>query len=126
MASDALDAIDEDLFAAAVRAARARQIDRQNISDPARPRRHHHDAIGQQYRLLDAMGDENHRVAIALPDALKVEVHLLACQRVKRPEGFVHKEQTRILHQRPADRDALTHAARQLGRILLLEVGKAD
>src|SRR5439155_13248924 len=42
VAPDALDAIDEGLFAARVGAPRARQIDREKVGEGAGTRRHHH------------------------------------------------------------------------------------
>jgi hypothetical protein len=43
-------------------------------------RRHHHHAIGQQDRFLDAVGDEENGVAVAQPHPLEIEIHLLATQ----------------------------------------------
>ncbi len=47
-------------------------------------------------------------------------------ERVERAERLVHQELGRIVDQRPADRDALAHAAGQLVRILVLEAGEPD
>ena len=40
------------------RIARTRQIDIHNLADAARPRRHDHDAVGQEDGLVDAVRDE--------------------------------------------------------------------
>src|SRR5690349_3216283 len=48
--------------------ARARQRDLHLAFDPPRPRRHHHHAVGEKYRLLDGMRHEQHRQPGALPD----------------------------------------------------------
>ena len=42
--------------------------------------------------------------------------HLVARDRVERAERLVHQQDARIVHERPADRGALAHAARELAR----------
>src|SRR6266581_7574752 len=53
-------------------AARARQIDIDGLLDAAGRTRHHHDLVRQKHRLIDRMGDEQHRLAVALPDIEQV------------------------------------------------------
>src|SRR5262249_48405462 len=122
MMPDALHMFDETRLAAGMSATWAREVVVHDVGNAARARGHHHHAIRKQYRFLDTVGDEENGVAIAQPYALEVEVHLLAGERIERPEGFVHQQQPRLLHKRPADRHALAHAARKLGWILVLKL----
>ena len=48
---------------ARVASPRSAEVDRDDVGDPARPRRHHHDAVGQEHRLGDRVGDEDDRRA---------------------------------------------------------------
>src|SRR5581483_1585862 len=49
-------------------AARARKRDVYGGFDAARRARQHDDAVGEEYRLLDAVRDEQHGLAVTLPD----------------------------------------------------------
>jgi hypothetical protein len=105
---------------------RARQIDRDDVADPAGARRHHDHPVGEEHRLGDAVRDEQHRLAALVPDPQELEVHRLARHRVERAERFVHQEQRRLVDERAADADALLHAARELAGVLALEAGEPD
>ena len=94
--------------------------------DPPGPRRHHQHPVGQQHRLVDAVGDEQHRLARRQPQLLEVDPQLLAGQRVERAERLVHQQERRVVDQRAHDRGALLHAARELVRVAVLELGEAD
>ena len=88
-------------------------------SSMMRPGRAAHDQhpVGEEHRFENAVGDEEHRLAVGDPDALQLEVHALARQRVERAERLVHQQHARIVNEAPGDADALLHAAGQLGRI---------
>src|SRR5689334_19368722 len=43
--------------------------------DAAGPRRHHRNAVGEVNRLLHVMGNKDHRLWRALPDAQKLALH---------------------------------------------------
>ncbi len=63
------------------------------------------------------------------PDAHQLGVHPLAGHLVERPERLVHEQQLRIERQRPRDRHALLHPARQLPGVPLgerLELDQAE
>ena len=60
-------------------AARPRQIDVDDLHDPPRPRRHHHHAVGEEHRLVDAVGDEQHGLPRAQPQRLS---SMRICSRV--------------------------------------------
>src|SRR4051812_3325397 len=101
--------------------ARARQLDLELANDAAGPRRHHHDAVAEEDRLVDRMRDQHHGLAAREPYALQLGVHLLAGQSVQRAERLVHQEELRIARQRTHDGDALLHAAGKLVGIFVLE-----
>src|ERR1019366_1694058 len=71
-------------------AARARDVDRQVEIDPAGPWGHDDHAVGEKHRLVDAVRDEQHRVAQTQPHRLQVHDHLFAGQRIERTERLVH------------------------------------
>ena len=104
---------------------RGRSISSMSAMRPGRARHHHH-AVGEEHRLAGRMGDEHHGLAPLEPDALQLDVHRLAGERVERAERLVHQQQRRIVDQRAHQRDALLHAARQLPRVAVLETGQAD
>src|SRR5262245_36307128 len=51
-----------------VLAARPPERNLQHALHAGGPRREQHDAVGEVDRLLDRVGDEQHRLALALPD----------------------------------------------------------
>ena len=79
-------------------------------------RREHVDAVAEIDRLLDRVGDEEHR-RLRLPPQLDQQLlHVQARRRIERAERLVHQDDPRRQDQRARDRDALAHAARQLAR----------
>ena len=90
------------------------------------PAAHHHDAVGEHERLGDAVRDEEHRLAARRPDAQQLVLHLDAGDLVERAERLVHQQDLRILRERARDRDALLHAAGELGRIPVAVAGEPD
>ena len=105
--------------------ARARQRDAHLGLDAARPRRHHHHAVGQENRLLDRMRDEQHGQLRALPQVQQLVLQALARHRVERAERLVHQHHLRVVGQHAGDGDALLHAAGKLVRIGVGEVLQA-
>ena len=126
VAADAADVLAELRRVHHVERARPRQVDRRSSSDAARARRHHQHAVGEEHRLGDRMGDEDHGLAPLEPDALQLEVHLLARHRVERAERLVHQQHRRVVDERAHDRHALLHAAGELPRIAVLEAAETD
>ena len=74
-----------------------------------RPCRHHHDAVGEIDRLLDAVGDEHDRIAVGLPNAQQFFLHQASRLRVERAEGLVGEQNIGVVGQSAGDRDALFH-----------------
>src|SRR5262245_24229466 len=53
----------------------------------------HEDTVGEKQRLVDAVGDEDHRGTGARPDLEEILLQLLARLRVERAEGFIHEDE---------------------------------
>ena len=83
-------------------------------------------ALGEEHRLLHVVGDKNHGLARALPDAQEFALHQAAGLRVERAERLVHQQDPRVDRQGAGDRGALLHAARELRRVAVLEPRQAD
>ena len=82
----------------------------------AGPRRHHHDPVPQHHRLLDVVGDQDHRSRLGLEHVPEPALHLLAGDRVERGERLVEGQDGLAGEQRAQERHALAHAPRQLRR----------
>src|SRR5262245_19287392 len=91
---------------------RARQLNPQFIDNARWTASHNENAIRQKGCFANAVGDENHRLAVRLPNAQQLDPHFVAGNRIERAERLVHEEKAWIMHQRPTDGGALTHAAR--------------
>src|SRR5262249_5260288 len=104
----------------------ASELDRDDLLYPARPRRHHDDAVGQENSLADRMGDENNRLALLARQMMEVEAHLIARNGVERPEGLIHQQQAGIVYERTHDRGALVHSTGQLVGKAVAEVAESD
>ena len=92
----------------------------------ARPRRHDHDAVGQRDRLLQIVGDEQHRLAVGVPQFQQQIAHDLPGLGVERAERLVHQQDFRVADQHLRQADALALAARQHVRIAAGEGAEAD
>src|SRR3546814_6734557 len=55
--------------------ARSRQLDVDVGDDPPGAGAHHHDAVGEEHRLVDVVGDEHHGVPELAPDLQQVLLH---------------------------------------------------
>src|SRR5229473_363106 len=72
---DVIDIGDEFRLAFDVEPARPRQVDVDRLLKPSRPARKHQHAIGEEHRLVDLMGDEQHGLAALFPDAQELGLH---------------------------------------------------
>ncbi len=97
---------------------RARTLDGdRDVGDhSARTRRHHDDAVGNEDRLGDAVGDHHDRRGRSLPQPEELEVEALAGQRIERAERLVEQEHVRLERERTCEGDPLARATRELGR----------
>ena len=99
--------------------ARARQVHFEDPADGGRgPVGHHHDAIGEQHRLVDVVRDHHHRAAGARDDAHQLVLQVRAGERVERAERLVEQQHLGLHRQRARDAHALLHAAGDLLGIL--------
>ncbi len=80
------------------------------------------DAAGDADRLVDGMGDEQHREARLVPQKQQLVLHLAAGQSIERRERLVHQEDGGLHCHAAGDGDAGLHAARKHVRI---DVGEA-
>ncbi len=72
------------------------------------------------------MGDEQHGLAVALPDVEQIVLQPRSGVRVQRAERLVHQQHRGVIGQRAGQRDALLHAAGQLLGIEILKALEAD
>ena len=82
--------------------------------DAPGPRRHHHHPLAEEERLLDRVGDEDDGLAELPPEPQNQPLHLLARQRVERPERLVHQDHLGLVGEAARERHPLLHAAREL------------
>ena len=76
---------------------------------------HHRDPVGERHRLDLVVGDVDHRGrAEPLVQALDLVAQLVPELGVEVGQRLVEQEHGGVAHQRPADRDALALAAREL------------
>ena len=90
------------------------------------PLRQHDDTVGEVHRLGDRVGDEHDRRRQRLAQPGEEVAHVGAGDLVEGGERLVHQQQRRAERHRPDEGDALLHAARQLVRVGVGEVGEAD
>ncbi|GAA3309149.1 hypothetical protein GCM10020295_73030 [Streptomyces cinereospinus] len=88
---------------------------RVELLDPPLPV--HRDPVTEADRLLDVVGDHQHRLAHRGLHPQELVLQLLPHHRVDRPERLVHQQHRRIGRQRPRHPDPLPLAARQLVRV---------
>src|SRR3984893_783114 len=97
------------------------QVYLDNALDPSRTRRQDVDLVTQTDCLGDGMGHEHDGLFGPFPSALEVADHIVFGLRVERAERLIHQQHFRIIGQRPCDRDALFHAARERVRERVLK-----
>ncbi len=83
--------------------------------------------VAQEKRLVDAVGNENHRLAFVRSSHQSQQLFLkhFASLGVERGERLIHQQHPRIEDQRSRQSDSLLHAARKLVRVVALEAHQA-
>src|SRR5467141_2927418 len=104
--------------------ARAREVDAHFLADARGAGGEDDDAVAEEDRLLDVVGDEDDGLARALPELDELFLHGLARLRIEGAEGLVHQQHLGIDRQHARERHALLHSARQLGGIVVAEVAE--
>ena len=102
------------------------QLDRDLRDDPAGTGGHHDHPVGEEHRLGDGVGDEDHRRVGLAGDPDQLVLHPLPGHLVQRAERLVHQQQPRALGQGAGDGDPLLHAAGQLVGIGTGELAQPD
>src|ERR1700732_4582420 len=74
------------------RVTRPKKWDIEVILEVARARRKQDDPAGQSQRLAEVVGDEQHGLALALPNFQKRLMHLKLGMGVERAERLVHQQ----------------------------------
>src|SRR5258705_10163008 len=83
------------------------KVDLDDLGDGGtRPDRHHRDPVGQQDGLGNVMGDEDHRLAGALPDCEQDRMHPATGEGVERTERLVHHQDFPLDREGPPDLQA--------------------
>src|SRR5262245_10457599 len=92
----------------------------------SRPGRQQHDPVGQVDGLLDAVGDEDHRLPPVAKEHEQVLLELPPGLLVHGRERLVHENDVGVHRKGSRESHALPHSAGQLVRIAMLEPGEAD
>ncbi len=71
------------------------------------------------------MGDDNDGVPLLVERIEKAE-NLLACLAVEVSRGLVRKDERRVVHERPRDRDPLALSAGKLARAMVEPISEID
>src|ERR1700674_5734388 len=122
---DLVDLVDEGLHLEDIRIVLVEARVHQGL-DPARPRRHDGDPVGEIDRLLYVMGHEDHGLRRALPDPQQLRLHQAARLRIKRTERLVHQQNFRVDGERAGNGRAVLHAAGELRGIAVRKAVQAD
>ena len=77
------------------------------------------DPIAHPDRLVDVVGDEDHRLADLAMQAAQLVLQTEPRDRIERAERLVHQQERRVCREGPREPDPLTLPARQLGRVPL-------
>src|SRR5690349_10969598 len=78
--------IAERRLAQKIEIARTREIDANVFDDPPRTRRHHDHTVAHESGFRNRMRDEEDGLLRRVPDLQKLDVHVLACERIERAE----------------------------------------
>src|SRR5215217_2983561 len=97
---DLVQVLEEPRLTLEMKRARARDVDVEDGLDAPGSRAHHDDAIGEEDRLVDLVGDKQHRLAGLVPDLQQLLLHELARLRVERGERLVHEQDLGVRGER--------------------------
>src|SRR5665213_1407819 len=93
-----------------------RKIDIDDGLDTSRPRCHHDDLIGQQDCFAGRMRNEQHRLAMSLPDVEQMPTQRVSGEFVEGRKRLIHEHYGRAQDETASECGALAHSTRQLRR----------
>src|SRR5262249_889980 len=102
-----------------VQCPRAGKVYRNHLLDACGPGREYCDASAEKNRLVDLMGDEESGLVRVSENLQQLYLHEFARLGVEPCERFVKQQKLGIRRQSASDIDPLTHATRQLVRVML-------
>src|SRR5262249_51971084 len=102
------------------------EVDGERVPDGPWCLAHDENAVAQHDRFLDGMGDQNHRLVRAVPNACEFILHLLARKYVESAERLIQQENFWIGGQCSRYCDALAHSTGQFARHRGAEPGETD
>ena len=94
--------------------------------DAAGPGGEDRDAVGQEHRFDQAMGDEDDRLARARELHREIFAEHQPRLFVERGERLVHQQDLGLQRERPRQLRALFHAARELARVVIAKRVQTD
>ena len=124
-----IDFVDECFKRWRTAVARTLEFDGQFGQDAAGVAAQHDDAVGQQDRFFDVVGDQADGPGgefFAGPQGHQLVAQVFGGEDVEGGEGFVHQQQIGLEHQRPGEPDALAHPAGQFFGVGGFETVEAD
>ena len=101
------------------------QVDLHDAAHHRRGRRQHDHPVAEVHRLVHVVGDDHHRDAELVAQGQHQVLQVHAGLGVHGGEGLVHQQQLRLIGERPGNRDALLHAARQFAGMCLAAAGES-
>src|SRR2546428_3220725 len=104
----------------------ARKRNLHHSLDPSRGGRHNEDAVCEHDGLVAAVRDEDHRLAVLVPDLDEFCLQQDACLFVKLAERLVHEQDLGVCGKRAGDAGPLFHPSGELEWICAREPGEAD
>lgn len=87
---------------------------------------HDRDTVAQANRLVEIVGDEDNGLVQHFLETQKLVLHFAANQRIEGREGLVEEPDLRLHGERAPNAHALTLAAGELSRIVVLTPFEAD
>src|SRR5262245_15101032 len=95
----------------------SREVDIDLAIDSPRSRGHDEDAITHVDRLIDVVGDEQHRGATILPQTQHLVLHPHAGESVKRAERFIKQQNFGMIDECACKCNTLGHATGKMMRV---------
>src|SRR5579862_1937380 len=102
------------------------QVDADLFLEASRSNGKNENAVREVDGLVDLVGDEDRGLARFIGDPEELGLHDLARLRIERGKGLIEQQYLGLCIERTGEIDALSHAPRELVRIVLLEPAQPD